>query len=196
VVITPYQVMGGPSCLGAASPGPATPFPIHHPLLPPSRAARGLTLTPQASFPAGSTRDFSAISQGMAQWASHETSLLLFSESVCEPNLGSGSGPEPLPVDVLLIDVTRRALAGRRGPPSRLLLLLVPPSWWRWSVSLVCILFRAPCLSVWNHKQSTPRSDPACRLLQDKSVARRAQPLFAVVPQTLVTLGLHCSGPG
>lgn len=138
VVIISRQV-SRPSCLPACPQHRlALPY-CHHP--PPVLHV----LTPQASFPAGSTSDFSAISQGMAQWASQLTSRLLFSESVCEPNLGSGSGPEPLPVDFLLIDVTRRALAGRRGPPSRLLLL--PPSRW-WSVSLVCILFSAPCLSV------------------------------------------------
>lgn len=140
-----------------------------------------MTLTPHASLPAGSTRDFSAISQGMAQCASQETSLLLVSGSVCEPNLGSGSGPELLPVDFLLIDVTRRALAGRRGPPSRLLLLLlVPPSRW-WSASLVCILFSAPCLSVeTTNKARLGLTLPAAWLAE--SVARTATAFSCAKP--------------
>jgi hypothetical protein len=79
-------------------------------------------LTPQASFPAGSTRDFSAISQGMAQCASQETSLLLVSGWCDTPNLEVGMGHDAVPC-CLLYDRLLETLTGRSCPARALLLV-------------------------------------------------------------------------
>jgi hypothetical protein len=79
-------------------------------------------LTPQASFPAGSTRDFSAISQGMAQCASQETSLLLVSGWCDTPNLERGMGHDAVPCCLLLVGCLEKVTG--RSCPARALLLV------------------------------------------------------------------------
>jgi len=82
-------------------------------------------LTPHASLPAGSTKDFSAISHGMAQCALQDTSLGAVSGCSCDkvfPNLEGGTGHADLPTECLWTDVTLWLVSGRKGPSTELLL--------------------------------------------------------------------------